>query len=238
MKEKKSKKFLGDVRALLVIGSVLYIILAACLLFIPNLSLMDVNKAIGLLCVVAGVFEVIMYFIRKSYLDPQRFGFAIGMSLLLVGIYALVRIDEFTQAFAQILAIVMVFDGIVKMQFSMDLLRMKNKKWWLVLLLAFLMAGLAMGILLSPFEGEDQKLTFTYIVLLADGAVNIVTLLYTSFQLKKFQQKLYSVKLPDAEADEADAAEDAGMTEEAREPEETTAVANTEKGKESEDSGE
>lgn len=197
MKEKKNKGFMADTRSMMIFASILYIILGACLLFIPKLSLADVSKALGLLCVIAGVFEVLWYFIRKSYLYPERFGFAVGMSFLLLGLFALVRTDEFTKAFAQILALVMLFDGVVKMQFSMDLLRMKNTQWWMALVLSMLMAGLAMIILLNPFGDHDQKLTYTYVVLLIDGVVNIVLLLYTSAQLKKFQENMITEDLPD-----------------------------------------
>lgn len=188
---------MADTRSIMIAGSIVYIILGACLLFLPGLSLADVSKTIGFFCVVAGVFEVLWYFIRKSYLCPERFGFAVGMSFVLLGIFALARTDEFTRGFAQILALVMLFDGVVKMQFSMDLLRMKNTQWWIALVLSLVMASLALIILLNPFESQEQKQTYTYVVLLVDGVVNIIVLLYTMAQLKKFQENLYAEDLPD-----------------------------------------
>ena len=48
----------------------------------------------------------------------------------------------------------MILDSIVKLQYSMDLLRMKSTKWWVLLLISLITAGLAMAILVFPFKTE------------------------------------------------------------------------------------
>lgn len=179
-------KALPNLRTNLLCLSVIYIAIGVVLLVFPQISLAMLCGAIGAAAIIFGVVNVAVYFIRKGFLNPNQLGFSIGVAALLFGLFAVLRTDDFKLGFAQILALCMIADSIVKLQFSMDLLRLQNKLWWVSLALACVTAGLSMAILLVPFSNGAVKDTYTYIVLIADGVVNILTTAYLSFALKRF----------------------------------------------------
>ncbi|GAA6396384.1 hypothetical protein I4300191C4_10410 [Solibaculum mannosilyticum] len=174
--------------------SICYIAIGAILLIFPNIALTDLCYALGILFMISGVINVAWYLIKKGYLVPGRFGFAFGVTQVMVGLYAVIKTQDFAFAFAQVLAICMMLDSIMKSQFSMDLLRLKAEKWWALLLVSLTMIGLSMLILVDPFSTEGSRNLYTYIVLILDGAANIISLLILSVWQKRYLQATYTDK--------------------------------------------
>ncbi len=167
-----------------------YIAVGVILLFFPALSLMDLCHALGILCIIWGVISAGVFFIRKQYQRPGHMGFSFGIAAVLLGLYAVCNTIEFERIFTQLLALLIIFDSILKIQFSMDLLRMDSSKWWVVLMIAMATAILAMVILLDPFSVSQTKERYTYLVLITDGIVNIFVVCYLAAVSKAYQKRL------------------------------------------------
>lgn len=175
-----------NLRGTLLCMAACYIVIGAVLLLFPQMSLVSICSGIGIAAIILGLISVAVYFIRQGYLAENNIGFAGGMATALMGLYAVLQTDRFAVAFTQVLAFCMIADGIVKLQFSMDLLRLKGRLWWLLLLAALAGTGLAMAILLYPFESVEAKNFYTYIVLITDGVLNAAAVFWLSWQRKRF----------------------------------------------------
>ncbi|BCI60560.1 DUF308 domain-containing protein [[Clostridium] leptum] len=191
---KTTEKESGNLRMGMMFLSICYIAIGAILLIFPNIALTDLCYALGILFMISGVINVAWYLIKKGYLVPGRFGFAFGVTQVMVGLYAVIKTQDFAFAFAQVLAICMMLDSIMKSQFSMDLLRLKAEKWWALLLVSLTMIGLSMLILVDPFSTEGSRNLYTYIVLILDGAANIISLLILSVWQKRYLQATHTEK--------------------------------------------
>lgn len=176
-----------DLKMVLLQLSVYYIAIGAVLLIMPNLSLLDICYAIGILLMICGIITVAIYFIRKKYLVSEHYGFSVGVTQFLLGLYAAVRSDDFSMILMQILAICMIFDSIVKMQNSIELFRFRTRNWWILLLLSLITAGLAFVILVVQFQDKSMQEIYTYSVLIFDGVVNIAVMVYLSRKRKAYQ---------------------------------------------------
>lgn len=190
---KKTEKNL-DIRVWLLCASACYLVTGVVLLILPEVQLSDFCYAIGVFLTIVGAVSVAWYFLRQSYQDPDNFGFSFGVAEFLVGLFAVIKTEEFSYAFSQILAVSMVFDSIVKMQYSMDLFRMKSSRWVPLLVVSGVIAALSMAILIAPFSEERFRLVYTYSVMVADGAANIAAALLLSVQRKKVQQEKNSMQ--------------------------------------------
>lgn len=188
----KQNKIIPNLKLNLICLSAAYIAIGVVMLAFPQMSLPNLCNAIGVVAIIVGIIGVAFYFIRKSFLDPDQIGFAGGVAMILFGLFAVVRPEEFARGFSQILSFCVIGDSIVKLQFSMDLLRLKSSRWWVIVLIALATAGLSMGILLYPFADPNAKSFYTYVVLLTDGVVNIVTTAYLNIRLKKYQKAMAS----------------------------------------------
>ena len=170
--------------------SVAYIAGGILLLLFPQVSLANIWTGLGLVLIVAGVVLISAYFLRKRYLTPGHFGFAGGAACVLLGIFSLLRTSDVAFAFSQFLALLVLADSLLKLQYSTDLLRLCQQRWWLVLAAAAVGSTLAMIALVNPFGQEQARLQFTYAALITDGALNIASLLYLNHARRIFQNRL------------------------------------------------
>lgn len=184
----KHEKLLPSLRLNLLCISVVYIAIGAVLLIFPQISLDTLCAALGVAAIILGAVSAAVYFIRCCYLNPDHYGFAGGIAAIVFGLFAVIRTADFSKAFAQILALCMIADCIIKLQFSMDLLRLCNKLWWGLLAVSCIMAALAFLTLIEPFPSPGSNAIFTYSVLIADGIINILAAALLAYALKKYQQ--------------------------------------------------
>ena len=158
--------------------SAAYIVLGVLLLVMPQISLTMICQVLGIVLAIAGAIGILVYFLRRQYEVPGRFGFAAGTACVLLGLFALLRTAQVAFAFSQILTICVVGDCLVKLQYATDLLRLYHRNWFVVLLLALGLAALALVALANPFGSDNVRLPFTYGVLIADGVANVGVVIY------------------------------------------------------------
>lgn len=184
--EQKEKTF-ESTWVMLVCVSVAYIAGGVMLLLFPQVSLPALCQAMGILLIIVGIVLVFAYFLRKRYLTPGHFEFAGGAACILLGIFSLMRTQEVAFAFSQILALLVLGDSLLKLQNSTDLLRLKEQKWWVVLLAAGASILLAMIALANPFGSDQLRLQYTYVVLIADGVLNIAVVLFLRHAHRRYE---------------------------------------------------
>ena len=113
---------------------------------------------IGGLVGLIGLVYIIIYFARRPVSGVYRSEFAIGLMALLAGAYLAfssqipktvgVMTMTFTlAALVRIIGIAIAADGILKLQYAIDLGRMKYHGWWFAFILSIL--GIALGVLVT-----------------------------------------------------------------------------------------
>ena len=112
----------------------------------------------GLLGLV-GIVYILIYFLRKPVSGEYRSEFVIGLVALLAGAY--VALSGFITStggvgyvmIVRVLGILIAADGLLKVQYAVDIGRMKFRAWWVALILAVLSIGI--GVLTATdFSGK------------------------------------------------------------------------------------
>ena len=106
---------------------------------------------VGGVIAVVGIVYIILYFCHKPVSGEYRSEFAMGLLALLAGAYVALSGILFGGSgvgyvlAVRILGILVFADALLKLQYSVDIARMKFRPWWVVLILAVL--GLGIGVL-------------------------------------------------------------------------------------------
>ena len=106
----------------------------------------------GLLCAL-GLVYIIIYFCRKPVGGVYRSEFATGVVMLAAGGYVIaaslrpdaIGISITLRFLVTALGVLIAMDGVMKLQYSLDLARMKFGGWWAAFLTSLL--GIALGVL-------------------------------------------------------------------------------------------
>ena len=153
---KKAAVFGHPVRNLLI-TAVIAVMLGVLFIVEPALVYTYCTYAVGGLVALFGIVYIIMYFARRPVSGEYHYEFGFGLVAILAGAYVALSSILFTSSdmnitftvLVQVIGILAALDGILKLQYCLDLARMRYKKWWIVLITSVL--GLALGVGMTVF---------------------------------------------------------------------------------------
>lgn len=172
-----------------IVMAVAYVVFGLSLLVKPELSTTVICYAIGAVCVIYAVANLIKYFtgsMNRMYIEPD---FVLSVIICVFGIVTIVRPAVIISILPFIVGIVLVFSGLIKVQDGINLKRFNYDRWFLVLGFAVISVILGIVVLLNPF---GTGLLFTRMVGLfftVDGVLSISSIV----MLRKKRQILLKV---------------------------------------------
>ena len=180
------------------------VLIAAGVLFLvfPDSCSRIICYLIGGAMFLGGVISIVTYLKSSRDMLFSSFGLVRGTGLVVLGIFLLINPEFLIGFLSSILGIILIVDGTLKLQYAVDLLRLKVSGWVSVLLLAITAVILGVLVLLNPFATARTLAIFIGIALAVDGISDLGTLLYVSRCVKKLKKKINEIR---AEADAIDA---------------------------------
>mgnify|MGYP002571376495 FL=1 len=164
----------------------MYSILTICLILVGAVLFIAPGIALDVVCIIFGIYMIIYgavkimgYFAKDAYQLAFQFDLALGIVIAIVGIVFVCRTARVVQLLSTCIGIVMLVDATFKIQTSIDSKRFGISRWWLMLILAVIVA--AIGILLILMPGETTRLMVRLIGLnlCMDGILNLVIVIDT-----------------------------------------------------------
>ena len=161
----------------------MYSILTICLILVGAVLLIAPGIALDVVCIIFGIYMIIYGAVKiMGYFANQlafQFDLALGIVIAIVGIVFVCRTARVVQLLSTCIGIVMLVDATFKIQTSIDSKRFGISRWWLMLILAVIVA--AIGILLILMPGETTRLMVRLIGLnlCMDGILNLVIVIDT-----------------------------------------------------------
>ena len=149
---KKSGALTNPIRNL-TIAAIVSVALGVVFLAQPYFMLNYCGYAIGGLVCAIGFVYMVIYFVRRPVSGVYRSEFALGALLLAAGVWVIIasyRPDTIglsisLRMIVTALGVLIAADGVIKLQYTLDLARMHFSAWWVGLLTSAL--GIALGVL-------------------------------------------------------------------------------------------
>ena len=169
---KKNNGYVMTAKIGYMAASVMTALLGAAFIFLPEISITVICRLLGAAAIIGGVIKLSGYFSRDLYRLAFQHDLAFGLMLCTIGIIAAAKPVKVISAAHIAVGIVIIADGVFKLQTAVDSKRFGLGKWWLIA--AFAVLSFAAGILLvvSPFEAAAAMTVVMGISLLADGLMN------------------------------------------------------------------
>ena len=142
----------------------------------------------GIVLIVIGVLCIIRYFRMEVLEATASQSLAKGLIALAAGIFCAVRSQWFVETFPLltiVYGIVILVTGLAKVQLTVDMLRMKNKKWFFGAIAAAVSIICAVVILMNPFKTTIVLWKFTGIALIVETVFDIIALIVSNFKNKE-----------------------------------------------------
>ena len=164
----------------LIVLSVFYIVFGIISAAVPREQFLTFFNILGLIIMVIGAFSIFIYFLRKDYLEEHNFQVAFGALYIMAGMIVWLKPELIVSNYPLVFAGCVVIDSAIRLQYSMNLFRMKDQGWLWVFV-----SALAAVILLADLGHDLQRILLT-VLLCFDGISNLATLFYERIALKNY----------------------------------------------------
>lgn len=185
---RKNFPYGGSGTVLVYAIAVLYVVLGLAFLWIEQLQAMHLCYLFAICLILIGVIKIAEYFIRESYQNSAQYGFSMGVIAIILGICVIVRVQQFVSVFHIFLGIGILLTAVIKLQHALDLRALKDGGYLWVLVVAVVMILAASVVLFDPFPDEETKNQVTYIIMVADGLLTVVSTTYLLVRIRRYRK--------------------------------------------------
>lgn len=165
-------------RSLSSVGmSLAEIIVGILLLMNPVAFTSGIIVAFGIVLMIMGVSKTVKYFLTEPEEAAVRQILVKGLLLLLAGVFCAFNSHWFIATFPVITLVygaVILITGITKIQWTIDIIRMKRSKWIWVAISALISVLCGIVIICNPFSSTAVLWMFTGISLIVDAVFDMI----------------------------------------------------------------
>ncbi|MCD8391575.1 MAG: DUF308 domain-containing protein, partial [Firmicutes bacterium] len=138
-------------------------------------------RILGVIAVIAGIADIIRYFRVDIDTALQKGNLAVGIILCLAGVFCVFCSGWFISTFpifTIFYGLLMLISGIYKIQWTVDMVRLKNKYWFIALIGALFTLVFAVIVLMNPFTTTVVLWRFTAITIIAEAIADILVMAF------------------------------------------------------------
>ncbi len=157
------------------------ILIGALLLINPMGFTTVVMVVFGIILAILGAAKVINYFRTAPEEASKNGGLVTGLLLLLGGLFCIFRWEWFIVTFpilTVVYGVVTLVNGINKVQWAIDMLRMKQKYWFIAIIGAVLTLLAGVLILVNPFTSTAVMWMFIALSMIAEAIIDILAIVF------------------------------------------------------------
>lgn len=159
-----------------IITAIMFIVLGIIFLAFPKSSGKIICYIFAAILCLLGIMRIIGYFSNQVSMSNYSLGLVVGVIAVGFGIYIFAKpevlIDVLTSAFG----IIILIDAIIKLQNTIDMFRLGEERWWIMLVVTAITALLGSIMLIK----SDVMLQFVGIALVLTGLLDIFDIITLS----------------------------------------------------------
>lgn len=170
------------------ISSVAFVLVGLALLLWPETSLRIVCGLFGLVILMKGVGSIYSFLKAEVRGFFSYFGWLFGAAAVALGIFLLIRPQTVVSILPILVGLFVIMDGVLRVQSAFELRAAGYDRWWSLLILALVSVVLGAVMLWNPFGTVELLVMAIGVILMVEGALNLVGFIWTAIQLKGLEK--------------------------------------------------
>lgn len=154
-------------------------VLGMAMMLFPMRMAPLIAAMLGVCMILFGLIKLVGYFSKDLFRLTFQYDLAYGILLIAMGIILLAKIGNPLVSISIIHGVYVLSDSLLKVQIAVDAKHFGIRLWWLILGAAILAGTLGFMLVLRPFEGARPLVILSGATLLAEGILNLITVLTT-----------------------------------------------------------
>ena len=161
-------------------------LLGIFLLLVPGTAMNIVCYALGGVVLVCAAVQLVRYFAVERGVFQSQLTLISGLVCLGLGAFLIIRSDIVVRILPIVFGLFVIFDSLGRIQNALELRKCQYPSWKGFLLLAVLSIVLGIVMILDPFGTMETLVMAIGVILIVEGALNLLSALYTVIAVKRF----------------------------------------------------
>lgn len=185
--EPRKYRVIGSPARVLAVAAAIGLVLGLFLFKFYSQYYSYVDYVVGGVIALMGLFSLAAYFVKNMIDGVYRNEFAMGLVCLGVGGYIILRSGNDYTFFLTVIGLLCALDAVIKLQYTLDLVRMGYKKWYLPLAFSLISLALSVVILMDLLGGLKwaDKVIYTGLALCVNAVLDIATMILIALRNRK-----------------------------------------------------
>ena len=188
MEEADSMKALKGATLQNVLMGLLFVLLGVFLVLNPKGVARTICFSIGSVVLLIGVANLVIYFVSDVKHNLPKNKFIIGVILVILGLFFIIGYRAIMEIMSRIMGVMIIFNGVMKLQSALDAMKMKTKGWAVLLLISVVTLLIGAAFLIFSFGSAKLVLRIVGLLLIAIGVSDLVSVLYIRKRLGEYLQ--------------------------------------------------
>ncbi len=181
----------GVTNLIVIVTALIFMALSSLVLFVPDVIFKPsyLCYVVGGAVIIVGIVQIVRYFVNDAYRNMNEYGFSIGTLMIILGICVLLRAEVISGVIDLVLGVVVLLMGIIMLQHSLDLKRMNDAVWGLVIVIAALVIACGVVLILKPSPLQISYEVLIWWIVLISSALGLIVNLYTMIRIALYTHK-------------------------------------------------
>ena len=171
-----------------IFSSAMLFMLGLLLIISPETGKEAFADILGVAMIIFGIIKLIGYFSKDLFRLAFQYDLAVGILITILGIITIIKRGDIIEFLCIVLGVIILADGLFKIQMSMDAREFGIHRWWLILFFAIIAGIIGLALVFMPAEGSLVIIRLIGIALMAEGIMSFVTVL-TAVKIIKHQKR-------------------------------------------------
>lgn len=174
----------------LILLAVIFIALGIVLILWPGATMKTICYLLAAMLLAIGVVSLINYLRKDISGIIYRYDLVVGLCAILGGILVIVKVDKLTDLIPGVLGFLVTMSGIMKMQNSVDMLRLGHGTWHVAFAMAIVNIVAGIVLLMNPFEAAQILIMCLGIALVYSGITDLYVTISISRRLSRLKTEI------------------------------------------------
>ena len=174
----------------LILLAVIFIALGIVLILWPGATMKTICYLLAAMLLAIGVGSLINYLRKDISGIIYRYDLVVGLCAILGGILVIVKVDKLTDLIPAVLGFLVTMSGIMKMQNSVDMLRLGHGTWHVAFAMAIVNIVAGIVLLMNPFEAAQILIMCLGIALVYSGITDLYVTISISRRLSRLKTEI------------------------------------------------
>lgn len=173
------KSIIQDMKQNYFINAVIMVVLGLVLVIWPQVLGVMLCYLLGGALILMGVIQLIGFLRGERLGFYNKFNMFMGIVLVLLGLWICTQPHIVLSIIPVVVGIIVVIHGLMDIQYTLDIKKAGNAKWWIALIAAIITLIIGLLLVCNPFTAYEITMVLLGVAMLYDGGSDLVLLIFS-----------------------------------------------------------